>query len=298
MKQNGILLESGTNEIEVVEFLIGQSKFGINVIKVKEIINRVPVTFIPQIHETIEGIIELRGEIMPVVDTAKALGLPPSEKPEEDKFIVTEFNKQKLIFHVHNVTQIHRTSWASIEKPEGIYQGSASQLTGVIKLGDEFILLLDFEKMVADIHPDSAIQADEVERMESGERSKKRIIAVEDSLLLQGLLKETLHKAGFQHITFFNNGEEALNYLHSLNKAEITKEVQLLITDIEMPKMDGHYLTKQIKSTEGLSDIPVIIFSSLITDDLRHKGKIVGADGQVSKPEIVELINLIDQLVL
>lgn len=296
----GILLESGTNELEIVEFSVGENKFGINVIKVKEIINPVPITKIPNAHKNIEGIIELRDEVLAVVDVATTLGFPPSENPSNDKFIVAEFNQQKIVFHVHSVTQIHRISWNQIEKPSEMYQSLDSQVIGVIKLNGEMILLLDFEKIVVDINPESGINVQQVKKLGKRERSNKKIVIAEDSPLLRKLLHDTLSEAGFQTLEFFENGKEALDYLEDLVKIgkDVTKEVQLVITDIEMPQMDGHHLTKRIKSSSELSKLPVIIFSSLITDDLRHKGQQVGANGQISKPEITELILMIDQLIL
>ncbi|MCS0791166.1 chemotaxis protein [Cytobacillus firmus] len=296
-QKKGILLESGTNELEIVEFSIGRNKFGINVIKVKEIINPVSVIPVPHSHRNIEGIIELRGEVLPVVDVASSLNMPASESPQQDKFIVTEFNQQKIVFHVHNVSKIHRISWNQIEKPSEMYQGQESQIIGIIKLEDEMVLLLDFEKMVTEINPDSGISIQKVQKLGKRERSDKKLLIAEDSPLLRKLLNDTLNEAGFSQIEFFENGYDAYRYLHSLAESgrDVTKEVQLMITDIEMPQMDGHHLTKKIKDHPVLAKIPVIIFSSLITEDLRHKGQMVGANAQVSKPEIAELVLLIDQ---
>jgi two-component system, chemotaxis family, chemotaxis protein CheV len=298
--KKGILLESGTNELELVEFGIGKNKFGINVIKVKEIINPVPITQIPNAHRNVEGIIELRGEVLPVVNVATALGFPISETPDLDKFIVTEFNKQKIVFHVHSVTQIHRISWNEIEKPSEMYQGQDSQIIGVVKLRGEMILLLDFEKIVVEINPETGINVQEVKRLGKRERSNKKLLVAEDSPLLRKLLFDTLSEAGFLDVEFFENGLDALKYLENLANSgkDVTKEVQLVITDIEMPQMDGLHFTKRVKEHPQLSKLPVIIFSSLITDDLRHKGQMVGAQDQVSKPEIAELVLLIDKYVL
>lgn len=290
----GILLESGTNELEIVEFGLGKNKFGINVIKVKEIINPADVTFVPHAHPHVEGIIELRGEVLAVVDVAKALGFSPSEHPAQDKFIVAEFNKQKIIFHVHSVTQIHRLSWEQIEKPSELYQGLESQVNGVIRLNGEMLLLVDFEKIVVDINPDSGIHVKEVKKLGERSVSDKRIMIAEDSPLLRRLLEETLKEAGYTNLIFFENGKDAAEFLES-GRAD---EVKIVITDVEMPQMDGHHLTRRIKENVQLAALPVIIFSSLITDDLRHKGSMVGADAQVSKPEIAELIQLIDRLIL
>lgn len=299
-QQKEILLESGTNELEIVEFIVGQNIFGINVIKVKEIIQSVKVTKIPHSHPNVDGIIDIRGEILPVVNVAKALGFGPSDDPSGEKFIVTEFNKTKVVFHVHSVTLIHRISWDKIEKPSGMYQGLESQITGVVKIKNNMVLFLDFEKIVVDINPESGINIEHVKKLGTRERSEKKLVIAEDSPLLRKLLQETLHKAGFQHIEFFENGKDAFSYLLSIVETgkAVEDEVQLVITDVEMPQMDGHHLTKRIKENQALGILPVIIFSSLITKDLRHKGQIIGASAQISKPEINELVQKIDELIL
>ena len=295
----GILLESGTNELEIVEFEVASNKFGINVIKVKEIIQPIEVTFIPHAHPHVEGIVQLRGEVLPVVDMQKVLGVPTQNYSEQQKYIVAEFNKQKVVFHVDNVTKIHRISWDQIEKPSDMYQGGGSQVIGVIKREDSMLLLLDFERIMVDINPESGIQIESVKKLGERERSDKKIIVAEDSPLLRKLLNDTLVEAGYTNIEFFENGKDAYEFLEfSATRGDIADYVQLIVTDIEMPQMDGHHLTKKIKSSAQLQKLPVIIFSSLITDDLRHKGLEVGAEEQISKPEIAELILKIDQYIL
>ncbi len=298
MEEKGVLLESGTNELEIVEFMVANNRFGINVIKVREIINPAPIVAIPHAHRNIEGIMEIRGEILPVINMARVLGYPDSVNPVQDKLIVSEFNKQKVVFHVHGVDKINRISWEQIEKPTNLYQNAENQIIGVVRREDGMILLLDFEKILVDINPSTGINHDRLKEIERKDRSSYRIVVAEDSALLRKLISDTLMEAGFQKIDFFENGKDALDYLEDAIKddGDIDKVVDLVITDIEMPVMDGLFLTKQIKQNPLLSKVPVIIFSSLITDDLRHKGQTVGADAQVSKPEIVELIKLMDGL--
>ena len=295
----GILLESGTNELEIVEFEVASNKFGINVIKVKEIIQPIPVTFIPHAHPHVEGIVQLRGEVLPVVDMQKVLGVPTQNYGEQQKYIVAEFNQQKVVFHVDNATKIHRISWNQIEKPSDMYQGGGSQVIGVIKREDVMLSLLDFERIMVDINPESGIQIESVKKLGNRERSDKKIVVAEDSPLLRKLLNDTLTEAGYVNIEFFENGKDAYDYLEfSAKRGDIRDYVQLVVTDIEMPQMDGHHLTKKIKTDAQLQKLPVIIFSSLITDDLRHKGLEVGAEDQISKPEIAELILKIDKYAL
>ncbi|KGR73722.1 chemotaxis protein [Ureibacillus sinduriensis] len=300
MEHKGILLESGTNELEIVEFEVANNKFGINVIKVKEIIQPIPVTYIPHAHQHVEGIVQLRGEVLPVVNMLKVLGISNASFSAQQKYIVAEFNKQKVVFHVDNVTQIHRISWNDIEKPSDMYQGGSSQVIGVIKQQDTMILLLDFEKIMVDINPESGINVDSVKKLGKRDRSEKKIVIAEDSPLLRKLLHDTMNEAGYVNLEFFENGHDAYEYLESLLRtgSNIEEHVQLVVTDIEMPQMDGHHFTKKIKSHPQLTKLPVIIFSSLITDDLRHKGEVVGAEEQISKPEIAELILKVDELIL
>jgi len=300
LEAKGILLESGTNELEIVEFHVANNHFGINVIKVKEIIQPIPVTFIPHAHPHVEGIIQLRGEVLPVVDMLKVLGISNASYSAEQKYIVAEFNKQKVVFHVDNVTQIHRISWEDIERPSDMYQGGSSQVIGVIKQNNKMILMLDFEKIMVNINPNSGINVESVKKLGHRERSEKRIVIAEDSPLLRKLLNDTFSEAGYVNLEFFENGKDAYQYLESIVQSgiSVSQTVQLVVTDIEMPQMDGHHLTKKIKTHPVLQQLPVIIFSSLITDDLKHKGIEVGAEEQISKPEIAELILKVDELIL
>lgn len=296
-----ILLESGTNELEVVMFQVGSGLFGINVLKVREIINAVEVTPIPNSHKNVEGVIRLREEVLPVVNLAKVLGLPDSENPQQDKFIIAELNKIRIAFRVHHVSRIHRISWEQIEKPTELSAGENAYAIGIIKLDDQMSILLDFEKVVVEIDPKAGVNVDRVKELGLRERSTKKIVLAEDSAVLRQLLIDTLTEAGYGNLKIFENGKEAWEYLEELSQNEAIDPlnyVNLIITDIEMPKMDGHHLTNRIKKDVRLSKIPVIIFSSLISEDLYHKGVSVGADAQVTKPEIVDLVKKIDELIL
>src|SRR5690625_5061537 len=146
-----ILLESGTNELEVIMFEVDQGVFGINVLKVREIINAVEVTAIPNAHENVEGVIRLREEVLPVINLAKVLGVKDTEDPMKDKFIIAELNQVKIAFRVHHVSRIHRISWEQIEKPSDLSSGENAYAIGIIKLEDHMSILLDFEKIVVEI---------------------------------------------------------------------------------------------------------------------------------------------------
>lgn len=292
--RSGILLDSGTNEVEFLEFLMADTSFGINVLKVREIINPVSITKIPHSHPNVEGIIELRGEVLPVISLRKALSIEEGSSYQEDKFIVAEFNGMKVILRVDHVTQIHRLSWSQMEKPASLNQGFEDHVTGVIKKQEKMILLVDVEKILFDIYPnvDGGVQGITTD-INPG-RSEKVIVLSEDSPMLRKLLQETMLTAGFEHLIFFENGKDAWTFFDEKVRHG-NQQVDLLITDIEMPLMDGHHLTKKLKDDSTLSTIPVIIFSSLITDHLHHKGELVGANAQISKPQLGKLIQLMDE---
>ena len=300
LQQYDILLDSGTNELEIVKFEVGVNTFGINVMKVREIIQPVDVTSVPQSHKDVEGMIKLRGEILPVISLYTFFGVE-AEGAKDDKYIVTEFNKRKIVFHVGSVSQIHRVSWEAIEKPTSLNQGMERHLTGIIKLEDTMIFLPDYEKIIYDIESASGVETYHVHQEGFDERrSGKKLIIVEDSPLLMRLLTDVLTEAGYSEIVTFENGKEAYDYIIKLtdNGENLSDHIDMIISDIEMPKMDGHRLTKLLKDNPQSSDVPIMIFSSLITDDLRHRGEVVGADEQISKPEISELIKKVDTYVI
>lgn len=297
----GILLESGTNELEIVEFTIGENNFGINVAKVKEIVPYQSVTKVPNSHPCIKGIFKPRDTIITVVDLPKYLGMSESETEKKNMLIIANFNKLNIAFKVDGVVGIHRISWTQIEKPDQTIFGSKEGLaTGIVKLENKLIMILDFEKIVVDISPQTGIQISEIDKLGPRERSNKPIIIAEDSHMLAKMLEEALTKAGYNNLTITSNGQEAWNVLENIKKsgAKLEEKAACLITDIEMPQMDGHHLTKLVKEDEYLKKLPVVIFSSLINDEMQRKGRSLGADAQISKPEIGNLVSLIDKLIL
>ena len=299
---NGILLESGTNELEIILFELGDETFAINVLKTREIITPLPITSIPKAPEYVEGVIHLRGEIIPVIKLSEIVNKKESANPEQDHFIIAELNQIKIAFRVHKVNRINRISWEQIEKPSELATGNQPYATGLIKLDNgKLAVFLDIEKIVVEINPELGGNAESIKALGPRERTTKKIILAEDSGVLRALLKDTLEKAGYDNVTVFQNGKEAWEYLEILaNDKSVHPEelVQLVLTDIEMPQMDGHHLTHRIKQNNRLKGIPVVIFSSLITDDLYHKGEKVGASAQVSKPQLVDLVKEIDQHIL
>lgn len=292
-----ILLENGTNELEVLEFTLDGNSFGINVAKIKEIINYMPVTPIPNSHPSIEGVFMPRDRMITAIDLKNCLQRGVSQ-PDEGLFIVTNFNKLDIAFHVDNVEGIHRVSWADIIKPDSTISADSSAL-GVIKVDDKLIIILDFEKIIADISPETGLRTAQIDALGERERIDVPILIAEDSVLLNRLIVDALTKAGYGNLIHTSNGQEAYDIIQEFKeKGTLDKHVKCVITDIEMPIMDGHHLTKLIKTDDATKDIPVVIFSSLVNDEMRMKGEKLGADAQLSKPEIGDLVKVLDELLL
>lgn len=297
-EKEGILLESGTNEIEVMKFMVMGEFYGINVAKVQEIIMSGKVKPMPHANPSVEGIFKPREELITVINLAYYLSGERRENGPRDLFIVTNFNKMTVAFRVESIEGISRISWKDIQKPDKtIANGEESVATGIAQCGKELVTILDFEKIVAEIAPETTIQVSEVERMGDRPLCHCPIVVTEDSVLLSRMINDSLERAGFTEIKNFPNGQEAWDYLSSIrDDQDLYEKVNLVITDIEMPEMDGHRLTKLIKDDERLKKLPVVIFSSLVNEQMRQKGKELGADEQLSKPEIGHLVAVMDEL--
>lgn len=299
MAQTNILLEAGTNELEIVEFYLEEAGpegasykgyYGVNVAKVLEIIRKPKITEMPETtHSAVLGAFNQRSHIIPLIDLAHWLGKNRVET-ESPKVIVTEFNRVTSSFLVSGVTRIHRISWEEVEPPNSYVSSlSNNSITGVVKLEGRIVFILDLEKIIADLNPSLGLKLDDTQKWKS-DVAYKALVA-DDSALVREMLKDLLQKAGFL-VEAVNNGREAWDRLSAMKaKSEtenrpVTDFVQVLVSDIEMPAMDGHNLTKRVKDDPALKVLPVILFSSLITDKLRHKGQAVGADEQISKPEV------------
>lgn len=294
-----ILLESGTNEMEIMQFTIFDNLYGINVAKVREIMMSETVKPMPHTHPAVEGIFKPRDAVLTVVDLPYYLTGEHSSPDSRNLFIVTNFNKMFIAFRVHSVVGISRISWTDIQKPDKTISGGEEGVaTGIAQCDDNLVTVLDFEKIVAEIAPETSIQMKEIEDMGNRENSNYPVLVAEDSILLSHMIQKALSKAGYTNVKMFANGQELWDYIEPLasDQAALQDRVALVITDIEMPTMDGHRLTKLIKSNNVLRNIPVIIFSSLVTEEMRIKGKQLGADEQLSKPEIGHLVEVMDTL--
>jgi len=300
VKNTEILLESGTNEFEIMEFTIDEKHFGINVAKVREILQYTKINPMPNSHPCVEGIFRPRDIVLTVVNLPKYMNFPERPLSDRDILIVTNFNKMMTAFHVHTIEVIHRISWEDIEKPDvTIYGGQEGLATGIAKVDGKLITIIDFEKIIADISPSSGIQVSDVAGYADRPRNKIPVLIAEDSALLEKMIVDSLSTAGYTNIIAMTNGKEAWDKLMELKLDEsraLKEKVCCVVTDIEMPQMDGHRLTKLIKADPVLKALPIVIFSSLIDEEMYSKGRELGADAQISKPEIGNLVGIIDNL--
>ena len=297
-EKEGILLESGTNEIEIMKFTIQGEFYGINVAKVKEIMMAAKVKAMPHAHPAVEGIFKPRDTLITVIDLGYYLTNEYLEHGGRDLFIVTNFNKMTVAFRVQSIEGISRISWKDIHKPDKtLTHGAEGVATGIAQCAGELVTILDFEAIVAEIAPETSIQMSEVEQLGDRSLCNDPLVIAEDSILLQKMINDALERAGFTNIKNFNNGQEAWDYLKAIHQdSDLYDKVNLVVTDIEMPVMDGHRLTKLVKDDPRLKNIPVVIFSSLINEQMRIKGESLGADEQLTKPEIGNLVHVIDTL--
>ncbi len=296
-EEKGILLESGTGEVEILKFTVNNKFYAINVVKVREILQVGTTSKVPNSTPSIAGITLVRGDVVTLIDLKYVLEKEAYGDIAHKMTLLCEFNQLRVAYLVDEVLGIHRLKWSDIKKPDALIENTL--VIGNIQLDDRIYMLLDFEKIVMDINPNTGITLQRMESVEKRDRSKIKLFLADDSSTIRKILLDTLSAAGFVGMRFFNDGQEASDYLMNLVEQKgdrFVEDVHVMITDIEMPQLDGHTLTRRIKEHKILKKLPVIIFSSLITGDLRHKGEAVGADSQMSKPEIGQLVGMIDLL--
>ena len=233
--ETGILLESGTNELEILQFQMGDNFYGINVAKIREILSYEVPTPIPNADPRIEGIFMPRDEVISVINLAECLSMGHPDNTANDMYIVTNFNKLNAAFHVNAVMGIHRVSWSDIIKPDStINAAGAGMATGIVRIDGKLIIVLDFEKIVSEINPETGLKISDVEHMRGRERSEAPILIAEDSALLSKMIVNCLKQAGYDNITTTDNGQECWEKLQSyLKSGNIDDKVACVITDIE-----------------------------------------------------------------
>ncbi len=299
-------MDLGSNQLEIVEFCVSDEYYGINISKIREIIRcSEEIVPIPKSHPSVSGIINLREYIIPVIHLAKHLSIPTEYDMEKSRIIVSEFNKVRVGFWVSFVTRIQRLSWKDVEAPSGIVQSKAGYASGIVKFENRIIVLLDLEKITGEINPELDLEKvaniSVVKRGVDFDRSTKTILIVEDSPFMRDLLIKFTKEAGYQNKAVCN-GQEALDYLEKLSRSsddfKIEDHIQLVITDLEMPQLDGLSLVKNIKDTDLYRKLPCMVFSSVISEEMSYKCQSVGSVAQITKPEIESLVNLVDDYIL
>ncbi len=293
-----ILLESGTNELEILVFDVGQYVFGVNVAKVREVLPAPAITHLPDAHPSIRGVFKLRNQVVPCVSLADYLGQYDGGEDRESVCILTDLNQQQTAFLVDRVERIHRLSWENVLAVPPLEDLSQTPVTALARCQDRLILMLDFE-MILDQVTEHYFRTESVENPAALPREQALILLVEDSPTVREAITQTLSASGYSGLVVFENGKLAWEWLESKigGKQPQDSPCDLVIADIEMPQVDGLHLTKRIKSHPQLKHIPVLLYSSIITPENRRKGEAVGADAQVAKPDLCHVVEYADNLI-
>jgi len=292
-----VITEVGTNEWQVVVFFLGDQSFAINVDKTREILRWPGCRVIPDTPGAMIGITSVRGEVLPMVDLRVFLSIEPKTELESCKVIIAEFNEVKLGFVVDAVERIYRISSEDLDSSlTGKYLGD--WILYVIKRDARNVLLLDYEAIVQTISPQLSMQ----NRWDPatlqglteglGDPSEYRIIIAEDSPLIRSQIKDSLEAGGFTNLLLCQDGKEAYEHI-----VESDERFDVLITDVEMPRLDGLSLTRRLKENDSTKDLPIIVFSSIMTQDIKMKAASVGARYQITKPEISQLVEYVAKII-
>ncbi|KQA97749.1 chemotaxis protein CheV [Vibrio metoecus] len=316
-----ILTESGTNELEIIEFHLekvlpdGRTKtcyYGINVAKVREVIRVPETTDYPNAQPHMIGVFSSREILTPLVDLAGWLGVPTSTDISKKYVIVTDFNRMTNGFLIDSISRIHRISWNDVESPSQFLEaGEQDCVVAVVRQDKKLIMILDFEKIIADINPELSMEKYDVtvdrkvdlnQRMVT-KRNAKTVMVVDDSAFIRSLIQDTLSSAGYNIIACKDGGEafEKLMEIKTVAKEEnlaVSELVDAVVTDVEMPRMDGMHLVKRLRDDESYRSMPIVMFSSLMSDDNRAKALALGANDTITKPEIGRMVSMMDKYVL
>lgn len=299
------------NELEIIEFYVDEeledgsryrSHFGMNVAKVLEIIRKPSVTGVPgKHHPAALGTFNLRGKVLPLVDLGLWLGKKTVDV-DSHKVVVSEFSGVVTAFVVSGVLRIHRMTWAQVEPPgKHLQTFSHDCVTGVVRLEERIIFLLDMEQILASMDPSVRLET-HLEQATLADGNGLRVLVADDSPSIRNTIASCLERASFR-VTKSTCGSEAWATLKDWerqageSKRPITDFINLVISDIEMPEMDGHALTRMIKTDPAFKNIPVILFSSLISPVVHEKGQKAGADDQISKPDLPQLTSKACELI-
>jgi len=292
---HGILLETGTNEFEIVEFIIKSGEkehhFGINVAKVREVIRFPDIVHVPDAHPSVVGTANIRQKLIPIIDLSQWLELKFDDAYSDKKIIVTFFNHQYNGFVVDEVVRIHRITWADIKDYSSITDFSLVEtVLGVIDIGGNLIQLLDFEKIVLELNPDTGLKDIEIDYSKSHLREDKLVYLAEDSSVIRRFLHTHLEQSGYQTFSF-ENGKLLLDKVKE-------KTPDLIVTDLEMPVTDGAFVVKTVRGKPETRDLPILVFSSLASEENERKVMSVGANRFIGKPDTDILVHEIDQYLI
>lgn len=291
---------AGANRLEMLLFQLGNKAngalaetFGINVFKIREIMRTPEITAAPGANPSVVGMISLRGDVVPVIDLAKYIGY--NTENERNLVIITEYNGRKQAFLVWRVDTICRVEWSDVIAPPDLLSGQDGLVTSITKLPDgRLVSLLDVEKVLAEISgTDPEHQKLDVNQINLPNIGDKIILCCDDSTVARNQIKKTLDLLGLQH-RMFANGAEIYRAIQSIASANpLSERVACIISDVEMPEMDGFTLTKLIKENDMMKDVPIIMHSSLSASENQRLGSSVGADFYVSKFEMKRLAEVI-----
>ncbi len=290
-----ILLEAGTNEVEILVFHVCDRLCGVNVAKVREVRPYQAPTFVPQSPEAVEGVVRIREVVVPAVDLRRVLwnGEVTDDTGSQDQHLLLEFNDQMIAFRVQGVDRIHRLSWKAFS-PLPHCPGMDVPVTGIVLIEGRIVTILDFEAIGATLG--IAIAPRELALAEEAAKHvgvRPPVVFADDSPIIRSMLDAALRQTGYERRRGFGDGQETWNYLEGLARTHTPESVRevvaAVISDIEMPRMDGFSLTRRIRENPVLKDLPVVLFSSLVSPDNEKKGMQVGATAQISKPRWEDL---------
>lgn len=293
MKGHTDILKVGSNEMELVDFRLFKREdgeiyegiYGINVAKVREIIRLPILTELPGTPHFIEGIFDLRGVVIPIINLAKWMGIDaPEEMTQNARVIITEFNNMLIGFVVHEAKLIRRVNWKNIE-PASFIDGSleGSKVTGMTRIEDDNVLLiLDLESVVQEL---GLYQPSNTRLLENKNKFTGLVLLLDDSATARRIIKEALMQMGFTVMEASDGqaGFEMLEDLYETHGSELSSKLRLIASDIEMPRMDGFHFAAKVKADERFKMIP-IVFNSSISDHFSEiRGKEAGAEAYLVK---------------
>jgi len=283
---------AGENRLELLLFhLRGRQQFGINVFKIKEVIQCPSLTELPESHSVVRGVANMRGITIPILDLGMAIGRRPLENLNESYVIVSEFNRKVQGFLVSCVDRIINLNWEEIHPPP-VSAGKNTYLTAVTRVDDAMIEIIDVEKILAEVIGDEVLVSSEVlgQHPIDGQRQHKILVA-DDSRVARKQIVRTLEQLGVEYITA-NDGAEAYKILTEMAKnGPVAEQIDMLISDVEMPEMDGYTLSKTIRKTPGMEGLYIVLHTSLSGGFNEEMVKSVGANKFISKFSADDLAN-------